>query len=397
MSTEFGGLRADPAFRESDAGPSARPAAERDADGLAWPEGMDVRFYADSSMTIPGQGARPESCGVYYPSEFCDECGEPTFGKSFCERRLCPDCWWRWSRNRAENITVRLGAARYAAEDAQDKRAVHTVASPPEGEIRTLTDVQQGFRDAYSLAKERGVRGGVCMFHGYRVTQAAKEEFREADPEGGIWKWIREDERDWRDLTYWSPHYHIVGMARDIEADRGEESDVWRFRRIRSLARFELTDRDGYEDMVRLSRYLMSHLTFESEGSKDSVRWFGELARGKFDPETELSEGSLSVIERTTAEIVGGVADVEGDGSGEPEEEPEPCEECGATSRSSIWDAPVALRDTEWCDRIGREQEARLRAAFEWAVGDRAPPPGLKNPRTEEHLEDAWRAVLEGW
>lgn len=391
MSTEFGSLRADPAFRESDAGASTAPSVEPDESAGAWPEDMEMNFYAESSMTLPGESEPGKNCGVWGPQDFCDECGEVGFGPSQCEQRGCPNCWWKWSGNRAENITVRLAAGRHAADDGLGKRAVHTVASPPEGEIRTLADVQQGFRDAYELAKERGVRGGVCLFHGFRVREAVKEEFRAEDPDGGIWKWIRERPEDWRDLTYWSPHYHIVGLARDIEADTGDSGDVWRFRRIRSLKRFSLTDPEAYDDMAGLSRYLLSHLTFESDASTDSVRWFGELSTAKFSPERELSEGALSTIQRYAEEVVGSVDD-RGDGDGH--EEDCECEECGASSRSPIWEAGHALMDQSWCERIGREQQRRLSAAFEWAIGERRPPPGLLRPSTEEECRESFAALL---
>jgi hypothetical protein len=392
MSAEFGPLVEDRAFRDSDAGPSAPSGPDRDDAAGAWPEDMETRFYAETSVTLPGMSSPGKNCGVWGPQDFCDECGEVGFGPSQCEQRSCPNCWWKWSGNRAENVTVRLGAARYAADDAQGKRAVHTVASPPEGEIRTLTDVQQGFRDAYALAKERGVRGGVCIFHGFRVIEDVKREFRNTETEAGIWAWIRERPEDWRDLTYWSPHYHVVGLARDVEADTGGEGDVWRFRRIRSLEEFRLTDTEGYDDMVGLSRYLLSHLTFESEASTDSVRWFGDLATASFSPEEEVSEGALSTIERRAEEVVGSTDD-RGDGSGHEEEECE-CEECGARSRSPIWEAGSALMDRSWCERIGREKQARLSAAFEWAIGDRMPPPGLKKPTSEEQAREAFEALL---
>jgi len=38
---------------------------------------------------------------------------------------------------------------------------------------------------------------------------------------------------DWRDLSYWSPHWHILGLAEDFEADDPDEQDGWVARRIR--------------------------------------------------------------------------------------------------------------------------------------------------------------------
>jgi hypothetical protein len=278
--------------------------------------------------------------------------------------------------------------------------------SPPEGEIRTLTDVRQGYRDAYRLAEEKGVRGGVVVFHGFRVTTAGKKLYEAAkaagswdsDADGRLWSFVRRHEErvergigggNWRDLTYWSPHWHVLGLAEEFEADDPDEQDGWVARRIRSLESFKLHSDDGYEDMVGASMYLLSHAVFETGTSRDCVRWFGDLATTKFSPEEEVSEGVLSVIERKASEAAGSL---EEDGEGAAEEDE--CDNCGAVSKSPIWEAGAALMDKGWCQRIGKEQQQRLQAAFEWAVGDREPPPGLKRPRSEEAAQEAFEALL---
>lgn len=361
----------------------------------AWPEDMDISFYADSSMTLPGKGEKGDGCGEWYPREFCDECGEPHFGMSVCQKRSCPDCWRSWSRRRAEKITRRLAAARHDGEEWSEKRAIHAMVSPPEGEIQSLRDVQEGFRDAYELAKEKGVRGGVVIFHGFRV----KPEWRKVwakKTNGGengpkLWAWVREHSKDWRSLTYWSPHFHILGLSADFEADDPDEQDGWVARRIRSLEGFRLSDIESYEDMVGASMYLLSHATFESDTSKDCVRWFGDLATTKFSPQEELSKGAWDTIQRKAAEAAAVVIEDESEGNGEEEET---CENCGSRSFSPIWEAGYALQDRGWCDRIGREQQRRLTAAFEWAIGERKPPPGLQSPETEEEAREAFDSML---
>jgi hypothetical protein len=226
------------------------------------------------------------------------------------------------------------------------------------------------------------------------VKEAVQREFEEADPEMGIWRWIRtERAENWRDLTYWSPHYHIIGLCRDFEADDPDEQDGWVARRIRSVDPMTaLSDPDSYSDVVGLIRYLMSHATFESGTSRDCVRWFGEMATTKFQPEEEVSEGALSTIERITEEVVGQPEEDEEGGAGV--EEDDECEECGATSRSPIWEAGAALMDKGWCERIGRDREQRLLVAFEWAIGERQPPPGLKRPQSEEEAREAFEEIL---
>ena len=111
--------------------------------------------------------------------------------------------------------------------------------------------------------------------------------------------------------------------------------------------------------------YLLSHATFESDSSSSCVRWFGELATTQFSPENELTEGELGTVERKAAEAAGAGA-VDGEGSGRCE-----CAECGSASFLSIWEAGAALMDKSWTERIGRRQQQRLAAAFEWAIGDR--------------------------
>jgi hypothetical protein len=406
MSAEWGGLLGDPAHRDVEAGPASAAPGERDSQAGAWPEEMEISYYADTAMAIPGKGERGENCGEWFPKEFCDECGEPHLGVSRCEQRTCPDCWGAWTRRRAEKITRRLGAARYAESGGLPKRAVHAVMSAPQGEIRTLSGVSQGYRDAYELAQEKGVRGGVVVFHGFRVTDEADMVFEEAkasgawevEEDGKKWAFVRSREkrvergigegRDWRGLTYWSPHWHILGLCEDFEADDPDEQDGWVARNIRSLERFQLHNSEGYEDMVGAARYLLSHGSFETGTSKDCVRWFGELATTKFSPEEELSEGTLSVVERMAKEAA---ESHEERGEGSEEEE---CENCGNGSMSPIWEAGAALMDKGWCQRIGREQQRRLTAAFEWSIGERPPPGGLKHPRSKVEAEEALESLL---
>lgn len=379
MSGSLGSLEPDVRHLYRDRPPEPEKPDEPDnpADVGAWPEGIDIEYVADGSMTLPGMGDRPESCGKWYPTEFCSECGEPHFGESRCENRHCPNCWGAWSRRRAESITRRLAAARYTADDNLDKRAVHAVASPPEGEVETLADVQGGFRDTYELSREKGLRGGVSIFHGYRVKQEVRDvwevEKEAGKTEGGLWRWVREHSRDWRSLTYWSPHWHIIGLARDIEANDPDTQGGWVFNRIRSLESFTLTGKSGYGDMVGASMYTLSHMAFEPDSGRDMVRWFGELSTAKFSPENELSDGALATVERYAAEAA--AVDLQAGERDESDETPV-CERDGCEGElQPIWDAGAALMDQAFCEHIGPEQERRLSYAFEWAIGEVKPPP----------------------
>ena len=353
---------------------------------------LGFEALADSAMSIPGKGKSGEQCGEYVPVEFCEVCGEPHFGEHRCERRTCPDCWIDWRQKRTVNITKRLAAARYAAASGPRKRAVHAVLSPPEGEINTLEDVKQGYRRAYRLAEEKGVRGGVVIFHGWRVVDSAKKQWRK-ETNGGedgpkLWAWVREQPRMWRSLVEWSPHYHVIGLSEDFEADNPNAQSGWIARRLRTLDSFYLNQKDGYEDMARTAAYLLSHAGFETDSNSDCVRWFGSLATTKFSPE---DAEAYSRIEEMAEEVVLGESDESEPGDKE-------CENCGAEGHMcSIFDAGLALADKRWCNDIGREQQRRLSAAFEWAIGEQPPPPGYKHPKSENAARAAVDALTEAY
>lgn len=407
-----------------------------DAQQGAWDEDLGVTFYADTSMTLPGKASPGKNCGDWFPLEFCDECANLDYQQSRCQQRGCPDCWLIWRRDRAAGMTARLAAGRHLSvwdvtekhrcdrlgqrghrvgeceecgqepvqpsEEWLKKRAVHAVVSPPEGSVRSLGDVQDGFREAYSLAEERGVRGGVAIFHGFRVRTEVREVW-EAERElqktsMKLWRWVREHEQDWRELTYWSPHWHVLGLSADFEADEGDEPEQWRVRRIRSLDSFRLDEpvrrqdgaETGWEDMTGAAMYLLSHSSFESDTSKDCVRWFGELSTASFSPEDALDEGEWATIRRKAAEAADApLPPDEGDEGGARE-----CEDCGSSSWSHISKAGGALVDPGWTSDIGRDREKRLATAFEWYIGERKPPPGMKHPRTEEQALEALESLL---
>ena len=356
---------------------------------------LEYESYADTSMTIPGQGEPGENCGIWGPMQFCDNCGEPRFGQERCDQRTCPDCAGRWEQERTVGAVQRLAKGRYAEADGIDRRTMHAVASPPTGEIMTLKDWYDGYREAYRLAEEAGIRGGVVVGHGYRINEDTKKEYREKGIEGGIWNWIVDElPGSWRDYTYWSPHYHIIGLCRELAENKPSEQDGWQMVRLDSLAPFEsTTDKDGANDMIRRFRYILNHGTFESGTTKDCVRWFGSLSTAKFSPEAELSEGANSAIDRLVEELVGNPEN-SGDAADPELEEEDCCEVCGGTSFSTIFDAGYALMDRSWTEQIGREQQNRLEVAFQWAIGEIEPPPELIEPRSEEEAHEAFESLL---
>jgi predicted nucleic acid-binding Zn-ribbon protein len=360
-----------------------------DLDYGRWPEAVAAKMTASAAdtMLLPGEGEAGEGCGDWIPDEFCTSCGEPQFNKSRCRCRGCPNCGQiQWRTRRAVAITKRLAAARLDAPQNSARRAVHAVVSPPPGSVETVTEAQQYFRESYQHAVDHGVRGGTAIFHGFRVTDATKTAFRDSidagdwDPEadGGVWRYLLDNTRYWRDQVYWSPHYHIIGLSRSFKALAPEQDDGWVVKRIRTLEEIRFGEQDGFADIGALSKYLLSHATFEPDSTTSCIRWFGSLSTRNFAIDDALDDGQLSVIKRRIEKaLTGTLQTVPERGADEqaPADETDCCTDCGAAALQPIWDAGSALRDQRWCQKIDREAQQRLKTAFHWMCGDIEPPP----------------------
>lgn len=385
--------------------PSRYIGVEEQRDPGEWTEDLETSIYGEREWLLPGMGDPAPDCGTWYPESFCDSEDAHTFpNQHLCGRRDCPRCWnSQWARPRTVSVVQRLAAARHVEEPGLDRRTVHMVVSPPEGSVRSIEGFYSAKSEAVDIAKEHGIRGAVEVPHGYRVDDEHKKMFRalvdagQWDPkeDGGIWRWVRENSRHWRDQTYWSPHFHVVGLARDVEA--GDREDGWVVKNIKrgdshGLAPFEnLHDEEGYEDMVRVVRYLLSHATYAEDQNRQAVTWFGSLHGSCFNPEEELSSGAWATIQRYVEEIVGGEADRD-DGEGDDEDDEEcPVEGCDGKLHP-IWEAGEFLNQRR--DELTREAEHRLAKVYEWRCGDLDPPPGMRYPKTREQYQEVVDELL---
>lgn len=347
---------------------------------------------------LPGMGDAGARCGEVSATTFCDAHGHVQYRAHLCGRRECPECWsGQWAGPRTVSVVSRLAAARYAEEDGIDRRTIHAEMSLPPGSINTIEGFYQGRRKANEIAKKHGIRGGVVVAHGYRVEPEVKEKYESEERDLPLWRWVRANDTHWKEQVYWSPHYHVIGLARDV-APGGEDVDGdWVFKNIRSLKPYEgMRDREGTEDMVKVVRYLLSHATYPAEENRQSVTWYGDLHGTNFDPEAALSDGAWSVIERVTEEIVGsrGEVDQEDEG-GHADEDDETCPVDGCEGRThDIWSARMFL-DSAAAQRLEREERERVRVAYEWTAGKRVPPPGLKRPQTTEQAREVVDVLME--
>jgi len=383
-----------------DTGPTEIEARANRAGTGEWDE--NLKQWGVTDWRLPGQGEPGPRCGEWYPSAVCETCGTPDLTTHTCGRRCCPDCWGVWANEAAVRAAHRIQSFRYTQPDNHKRQVAHAVVSAPEGEVMNERQFWEGRSKAAEIAEEKGFRGCAVIPHPYRPTDEAQEEYEQADPDYGIWVWLRNDVEDMKRYIYWSPHYHIVGPT-SADMDPAKDSDEWVYRFLRSGESFDgIRDEDSHQDMYGLIRYLLSHTGFPAESTKQVTTWYGMLANSVFVEEgddgiedwqhAKPSEGVRSALEREIEAVAGptDVDDDEGEGGGIGEDDEGECsvEECEGVL-IDVFDVDAYLRQANPPDEV----QEKMIAARDWRLGRVEPPPGLKRPQTEEEAWESWDAI----
>lgn len=396
-------LTADLGYRTVEAGSSSSEnrsdvqiRADRSSPG-EWDE--DLGRWGSDDWHLPGEGESGPGCGEWYAEGVCETCGYLDTGTHSCGRRSCPDCWGIWAKEAAVRATQRIQAFRYTLPDDWHRQVAHAVVSPPEGDVMNEREYWKGRKRAAEMAEQKGFRGFTVIPHSHRVKEAAKEEYRALDPDIGIWVWLRNEKEDIHEWIHWSPHYHIIGVT-SADMEPAKEGDEWAYSFIRSLKAFNgKRDSESHNDLYGVFRYLLSHTGFPERSTKQVVTWYGDMANSVFvEKATEdwqhekPSEGVLSVLRREIEKVAGPTEeDDESDESGPESDERNDCpkEDCGGVV-IDVFDVSAYIRQAEPPPDI----RDRMRAARDWRLGEIAPPPGLKNPQTDEQAREAFEAML---
>ena len=375
--------------------------ADRSSPG-AWDE--DLGRWGKDTWNLPGFGEKGPKCGEWYPEAVCDECGHLDLGTHKCGRRSCPECWGIWAKEAAVRATKRIQSFRHTQPNNHRRQVAHAVVAPPEGDVMNERQFYNGRKKAAEIAEEKGFRGFAIVPHPWRVSEGTKAEYRDRDPDVGMWVWLRNEftEEEVRRRIYWSPHYHVIG-ATSTDMEPGDESDEWLYEFIRSFKSYDgIRDRESHEDLYGGFRYLLSHTGYPEGSTKQAVTWYGDLANSVFVENASAdwqhekpSDGVRSAIEREI-EAVAGVTDTddESDESGAESEETDdvgdcPCDDCGGVL-IDVFDVRMYLDHNDPPPEVAK----RMKTAYEWRVGDREPPPGMKRPQTEEQAREAFEAML---
>lgn len=372
--------------------PSVR--AARSSPG-EWSE--DLGRFGSEPWVLPGQGDRGAGCGEFYPESVCETCGEPSFAARVCGSRSCPDCWGAWAQKAAIRATRRIQAFRHT-QSGVFRQTAHAVVSPSEGDVMTERAFFEGRSRAAEIAREKGWRGFAVVPHPFRVTEEGKERYECADPDYGIWVWLRNDVDDWREFTYWSPHYHIVGLTAPNMEPAGD-GDEWVYRFIRSFESYDgVRDSGSHRDLYGGFRYLLSHTGYPEASRKQMVTWYGDLANSVFvdDAREEWqnqkpSEGVRSALTREIESVAGESLD---DDQAESVDEDDtvgdcPCDGCDG-ALIDVFDVRQFLRYNDRPPDVVK----KMTTALEWRLGDVQPPPGLKCPQTEADAREAFKQIV---
>lgn len=386
-------------------------AAQRGLDDFE-PAGEVLGESLSDIVRLPGMWDAPDSCESVKPTGFCED-GHVQFGSEEpCGTRTCPHHWYQWRTRAAVKIVARLAAYRLAQPDGRARRLAHVAAMPEQERRWTAGRFWRERPRSYDAVEEVGGRGGVCIPHPYRTSDAGDELYRQwlggsAAQDRGKWRVLREFADGWPEMRAFvevAPHFHHLVPVRDLDGDAVKDLENrtgWVVKNIRSLAPVYLYEdnvpwryrdrtgksaetivREGFEDMARLVMYLLSHAAVQPSvgeriSEKATVTYWGDVHPNTFDPKEEFTDREWNLIQKYAAEAVGAqFLDEEGDE-----------EEADNTCWRDECDAPVVpfrklemylsdVREYEgWFGSLDRPQQHEI-LGLKIYLGDRPPPGG---------------------
>jgi RNA polymerase subunit RPABC4/transcription elongation factor Spt4 len=218
------------------------------------------------------------------------------FGRYFrrnCRQKACPTCFEGWAAAESERALIRLASyvsgpvevERLLLKTKIEKRlkpkrifhevltfhlevlanrkgmrAIHVVLSPPEGAIdETAQGYRKGRQLAYDIARYSGLKGGLCVFHPYRLR--CSECGSKIDDYGKRCSNCGGQTFLW----FWSPHFHFLGYGWIQNTVEGFERHGW-----------VVINLGVRKSVFWTVQYLLSHAGVS--GALHTVTWFGQLA-----------------------------------------------------------------------------------------------------------------------
>ena len=243
---------------------------ERTVKAIAVQKYKTVEDYdEDLDFVLPGQGEAYEWCGEWYHiGHFAGKKLHWVRVKRSCHRYECPKCWHDWQKREARAAARRLNS--YSID--YKRRMVHYVLSPPGDVPHKLKEFRRNRQDAYRIAKSRGIRGGIIVYHERACRYYDERVYTESHS------------------GYHGSHWHIIGDGWLHSVSELYEKDGWIVKNLRIR-------RHGgvFHTLV----YLLDHcLRAFSQGIDcrtakvriHTVTWFGTMAYNKLQIPKETGQ-----------------------------------------------------------------------------------------------------------
>lgn len=226
-----------------------------------------IKFDVSVFFTLPGKGEPHKNedgiidCGspVYIGHQSGDKIHYVKKHKS-CHRFDCPVCWKDWQKREALSAVDRL--AHYS--NLYNRKMVHYVVSPPQSrELHTMDDYRTLRRQAYKIAKLRGIKGGWMIFHERALRYSDPDAYAKTHCSEGF-------------------HFHILGDGWLSNTKEFFLDDGWIVKNLRVRSK---------RGVYNTAFYILDHAVKASNGypaiSQSTVpklatsTWFGTMSYNK--------------------------------------------------------------------------------------------------------------------
>jgi hypothetical protein len=223
----------------------------------------DLYKYDDSLIfKLPGSGSKRESCGApFYIGHQDGSQVHWLYRITSCHRKECPICWPDWKKR--ESLAIQDRIQFYFTNGYTKRRMpVHYVVSPPQNiDYSTRSSYNKMKKEAYRIARKRGIDGGCLIFHERSKRYSDSEEYTSIHCSNG-------------------PHFHILGdgwLSPRIKEFFLEDGWIVKNLRIRSFG-----------SVYKTAFYVLDHAAIgypansqSSNIAMSSVTWFGAMAYNK--------------------------------------------------------------------------------------------------------------------
>ena len=235
-----------------------------------------------------------------------------TVVRHWCKDRSCPICYPIWAGRTGSKAKERLmayneindqmkgmsqhdiiGGERLGGIPGFDHPGPtkHFTFSPPQewaiDKLKSLSGIRGIRRELYHVLDIAGIRAGVVVFHPWRATDHARDEYHSAKENGaratnhGLWHWlVRSGLHGDGEYTYLSPHFHVVGSGYALRSDEFHKvtakrgRDGWIYKNIRTL--------NDEKSISNVLFYVLGHSVIihdqETGKSLDSVTYYGDIS-----------------------------------------------------------------------------------------------------------------------